>query len=63
MIITRSVCSSVAADWTEVKVAEQWVWLGLLQALATAPRGLLDPVVKQATELDFASEEVFIGAH
>ena len=43
-----------------ILLAERWVWLGLIQAISTAPRGVLDPVVKGITELKFVDNEVSV---
>ena len=38
----------------------RWIWLGYIQSVSTAPRGVLDPVVKGSTELQFVNDEVCI---
>ena len=34
------------------------MWLGFIQALASAPRGLIDPVIRGTTEQAFIEDEV-----
>jgi len=42
----------------ELVEPRMWVWLGMIQAMATAPRGLIDPVIRSVTELDMVRDEV-----
>ncbi|XP_067947566.1 midasin-like [Watersipora subatra] len=55
---------SVAAALAQIRqgsplcTGARWVWLGYIQAVSTAPRGVLDPVVRSIEELRFVSEEI-----